>query len=470
MNPNDVVRARVCLDGWMKGVGLIMSRESWNSCRNPMGGVDCFSFSPLSAPSNPSCPFRTIDKFVNHLYTTVFEEIIRSNKHGMYFGHLHIPDNCHDVRGEGEECALKSWEDDVEFGKMSHEQKRANVLGTLMKITDFRRMEDGKLLLLVQALDRFVVLDTVREVPYGIAHVQLLPDREEIQLPRLSVPAGASDAGQDNNGGGEKVANDSSKNNLTAMYTEDLVQPARAAAVMDAWNQWYPYEFETTQLPLPREENMDPSEVVGAAIAKVLPYAPFDTSRLPTELLKPPNMQQKMIGSRSSLLQAVVANKQSRMEQQTQFPHDEPEDTEERVDWMAQRLSGEKALEVNLLEGGILSEVQLPDSILRQSISELEINLWLALNKYLVESRTPVSPVLLGLLPQGQRWPADFLLERIADTIDSNQGYEHKYVRVSTLYPALRRQKRLSYCAPRLLERDQDAVNGLRQQLLQIPR
>jgi len=155
----------------------------------------------------------------------------------------------------------------------------------------------------------------------------------------------------------------------------------------------------------------------------------------------------------------------------------------------------QKPLEVCLLEAGILQEARVPEQLLHMPLAELEVNLWLALDAFLKRSRTPVSPVLLGLLPVGQAWPSEFVLERIADTL---QGYsnnnnnnndsdddnsnndnsnnntpssiQHKYRRVSPLYPSLRRQKRLAYGAAQLLERHlHDTKNSLRQQLLQIP-
>ena len=103
------------------------------------------------------------------------------------------------------------------------------------------------------------------------------------------------------------------------------------------------------------------------------------------------------------------------------------------------------------------------------SIDELEERLWLALNDFLKGTRTPVSPILLGLLPVDRTWPEDFLLERIATVVEKQTQLDHKYVRVSADYPALRRQKRLSYSAAALLERPQHKVNAWREQLLAIP-
>ena len=345
---------------------------------------------------------------------------------------------------------LRTWQDEVLEIDVSDDERSAAVLGTLMKITDYRRMEDGKLLLLVQAVERFVVTEIVQEKPFGVARVQLLPDREEIQLPRPS-------------------ATTAQKNNM--LYTEQVVQPARASAVMESWQQWHPYEYESTPFPLPDEQNMSPTQVVGSALAKVLPYASFDTSNLPTENLKPPSMQlqEQQQSSKPSIRSSSTMTAAT-----TTTIAQKPAST---VSSSTEDSEPQKPLEVCLLEAGILKEVGVPDSLLQMPLGELEINLWLAMNDFLVSSRTPVSPVLLGLLPppasgSPSHWPAGFVLERIADTINGtdHRKIEHKYRRVSPLYPSLRRQKRLAYCAAQLLEqRLQDTKNSLRQQLLQIP-
>ena len=49
------------------------------------------------------------------------------------------------------------------------------------------------------------------------------------------------------------------------------------------------------------------------------------------------------------------------------------------------------------------------------------------------------------------------------------QNYTHDFVRVSSTYPAQRRQRRLSYSAMHLLEKTADKANRLRPQLLKAP-
>lgn len=382
------------------------------------------------------------------MYTHMFEEIIRRDKSSRFFGHLYLPSGTRNLRSHDPQHKLKTWKDHI---ALPTTQDCSAVLGTLMKITDFRRMEDGKLLLLVQAIERFVVTDIVQEVPYGVAHIQLLPDREEIQLSSTTTSR-KNQRQSDEDIMTTRADGSSTDDDNNLLYTEATVRPARAAALLDSWRQWYPYEYESTLLPLPAVENMEACEVLGSALAKVLPYAPFDMANLPTDGMVPPNMQksQPAKSNASNSSQSLI---------------------ESFADVALPAEVTRKPLEVCLLENNILKEAGVPNSLLKLSMGELEINLWLVLNDFLVSSRTPVSPVLLGLLPVGQSWPPEFILERVADAIDQNAAtLEHKYVRVSPLYPAIRRQKRLSYYAAQLLERDPDNVHALRQLLLQIPR
>jgi Lon protease-like protein len=342
------------------------------------------------------------------VYTNMFEEIIRSDG-PWYFGHIYLPGGSKNLRARDERLTLKTWFEELRLDTQTDE--RSAVLGTLMKITDFRRLEDGKILLLVQALERFVVNHIIETVPYGIVDVQLLPDQEEIEIP-------------------SRISNNE--------LLENVVQPLRASALVNSWEKWHAFEYESTLLPLPNIQNMAITDVSGSAIAKVLPYASFDKKNLPIDEMKPPNMQaQKEF--RPSILTALILD-----------------------------IRAEKPLEEQLMSGGILRQAEIPQRLLDLELPELEISVWLALNDYLKTTRTPVSPILLGLLPV-YNWPQGFLLDKIANAFDHETNIEHKYVRVSPLYPCTRRQKRLSYSVAALLEKDPIKVQDLRKTLLQFP-
>jgi Lon protease-like protein len=339
------------------------------------------------------------------MYTNMFEEILRAPSSPRWFGHLQRS-VAEGASGSSNSAAspLQAWN----AASLEDEEDHVNpsyVLGTLMNITDFRRMKDGQLLLLVQAMERFVVTEVHQTLPYGVATAQLLPDIEELQLrpDRDEAP------------------------------TEALVRPARTRALAQAQQTWWPYEFAGTPLPLPSDPRtpLAWSDVVGTALAQVVPFAALQPDRYP-------------ISTTDELHNDIDI-----VDQQTSPP-----------------------LEVCLLERGILSEehLDIPPS-LRQtdSTAELEMRLWLVLNDYFTKRRNGGASIpshLLGWLPSSFR-PG--LLASIANVLER----DGQLVSVPADYPDLRRQKRLSYAAAQLLEGlgedPEQGVSALRQTLLQIP-
>ena len=55
----------------------------------------------------------------------------------------------------------------------------AAVLGELIRITDYRCIGDGHLLMFAQAIGRFTVLNAHQESPHSVDDAQLLPENEE---------------------------------------------------------------------------------------------------------------------------------------------------------------------------------------------------------------------------------------------------------------------------------------------------
>lgn len=190
-------------------------------------------------------------------YTHMFETIIRRHEQAladgqhsdnpappMYFGHLHLPGGTKSSRTGERRFALKSWRDEVADKERFDMLDRSAVLGCLMRITDYRRLQDGRLILFVQALERFVVDKVVRDFPYAVANVQLLPDIEELG---------------------------------DAIHDENFGKLARGRAVQRALHHYHDYEFESTQLPLPTNtEYMQTNAISGAAMAKMLPFAQYN--------------------------------------------------------------------------------------------------------------------------------------------------------------------------------------------------
>ena len=390
------------------------------------------------------------------VYTHMMETVLRSNPAVWYIGHVYR-------HGKQTERELQCWHNissktnddgdcqdrgnkrsdgkDNDDDYDDDEDNNNTVLGTLMRITDYRRISDGRLLVLVQGLERFVVEEIVQTAPYSVAHVQLLPD--------INIEEDDDDA----------------------------VVRNRLDAVLESFQKWHRYEFEQTQLPLPsssnqnsnrpssekvdeeklekkkfdEEEYLDPSQIIGLALTQVIPHAHYSSVVNVQQLQAEPTLRQ------------MVNNNNIH--------------------------SGNDSATINveqqLMERGIFSLPWLDRDLRNQTCSQLERILWVWIDKYLKQTKRPVSPSLLALLPPGgeqeeEKWPRSFVLEFIFNAIVKEQEKDkssldpsqHRFVtRISEHYPALRRQQRLSYAAASLLE-DFDSELGthsLRMKLLRIP-
>ena len=97
-------------------------------------------------------------------YTNMFQKILRSDAKSKYFGHLYLPGGSENL--DNPEYQLK-------------ENTKAPLIGALMKITSHRELEDGRLILVVQALEKFRVVEAKRHhSPYSIADIEIIPDKE----------------------------------------------------------------------------------------------------------------------------------------------------------------------------------------------------------------------------------------------------------------------------------------------------
>ena len=324
------------------------------------------------------------------VYTNLFETILYGPK-PWYIGHLN--------RGQKENSKLVSWQD------AQQQQKQSAVVGTLLEIVDYRRFEDGKLFILVQALERFVVHQVVQELPYGIANVQLLPDMEEID-PDLTW----------------------------TQRTERDIRGPRAGAIQDSFQTYHNFEYDKAfELPVPDRANLSISDIYGPSLALILPFAP---------LSKTANACQDVSGC--TKVEAIAP---------PNLTHAVMEDSQ-------------PCLEGQLIEKGILESPS--DS--SDSMESLEVQIWLALDRFLKRTKTPVSPALLGLLPQVKEWPSNFALRKIADEIANRTDVRHNYVAIAPHFPAHRRCRLLSFSAANVLEekREEQEKSHIRQTLLEI--
>ena len=450
------------------------------------------------------------------IYTNMFEELIRRHhvmdskdttnrperSQPVLFGHVYIPPGgSQQLRSDNIRYKLQSWTDYVSHPQQQRRRRQlvrpnralddASVIGTVMKINDYRRMNDGKLILYVQSIERFIVTHVHQTVPYGIVNVQLLPDQEELM----------SDSSDDS------LSSLVTMNSIraTSAATEDMIRPLRTRAIVnESWSKWFPYEYSNrVGLPIPppppqqnddndNQQNdnavipstaLSMSDIVGCALAKVVPFAPFDPQRLP--------MTSKVI--EESPLTSIDEHQAS---------------LDGKKSIVVSIESSTPPIEEQLLQSGILIDdddatLSAPYSVASiESVDELERRLWITLNLYYMKSNTAISPFILSMLPPSGTvvWPKGFLLEGIANvmerstrltslagTVKSNvtdtsttpmarttttatAATATEFVRVPITYPSLRRQKRCSYYVAQILESfDLDNVQLLRCTLLRMP-
>lgn len=312
------------------------------------------------------------------------------------------------------------------------------VLGCLMHIADYRRMADGRLLLLVHAMERFVVTDIVRQLPYSIVNAQILPDTEEIDpllLDELHPDMLESELQEARAMAVQESvqyhAYEYDPHHSFSEASSSLARHSRLAGDMNSSN------FALPPLPPHQQLHVEESPLSPADIAKVLPFCPF--AKIPLDEAK----------SRSRKAAAATTSDD---DYTSDSSTDNPPMTTN---------ADEPSLEYRLLHRGILKVPPSdPDFTATSShsmtIEELEHELWLAMNYFLVTTKLPVSPVLLSLLPplqnSQQEWPQDFLLHKVAYDLAQLESMEHDFVPVSPEYPAYRRQRRLSFSAAYLLE------------------
>ena len=138
-------------------------------------------------------------------YTNMFQKIIRSSNHEpnesgdvdhdgnkninkknakkFYFGHLYLPggsDNLDNPAYQLEDYDINS---DYSSNNRRSDKDKVATIGVLMQITSHKELEDGRLILIVQALERFRVHTVKRQhSPYSIADIEIIPDKELISV------------------------------------------------------------------------------------------------------------------------------------------------------------------------------------------------------------------------------------------------------------------------------------------------
>lgn len=101
-------------------------------------------------------------------YTHMFRQLVLQHPRPWFYGHVHLPGGSENLNNPTYRLP------DAEGPR----GPGATLTGTLMQITDYATQEDGRLTLVVQGVGRIEVVEARQHVPYAVARVKLVPDRE----------------------------------------------------------------------------------------------------------------------------------------------------------------------------------------------------------------------------------------------------------------------------------------------------
>ena len=111
-------------------------------------------------------------------YTNMFQKILYSDSETKYFGHIYLPGGSDNLDNPDYKMEV----DQGGLGAGSNSKGGAALIGVLMQIADYKQLEDGRFVMIVQALERFRVVEVQRHgSPYAIATVEILPDTEVME-------------------------------------------------------------------------------------------------------------------------------------------------------------------------------------------------------------------------------------------------------------------------------------------------
>ena len=393
------------------------------------------------------------------IYTNMFERLFYTHTYSknkkspwMMFGHLYMPKKYFDTKkaktsssktketttttsngdsdsssskkqqqqqkndNEYEKYKLSTWNEtnynkrtDVSSDSAVVALSSTAVLGTLMYVRDYRRLKDGRILVLVHASERFVIDQIHQEIPYSIVDAKLLPDIEELHYEV------AKDNGSDDNDDEQMLLLDRIINQDESLQA----RPARNKAIQESIQKYHEYECNPNQKldGIPSKSDLSIADITHEAISSVLPYCPFNNAF---------NFDDNNDNNDINNTQSITTSNAAAAAAATATTVTEEDETT-------------PSLELQLLLKGIM---KIPPSDKRfnygsnadngsttalWTTDELEFELWKIVDEFLtVTNKTnTVSPLLLELRTK-------------------EKGYSN--------YPNHRRQRRFSYSVAYLLE------------------
>ncbi|OEU08648.1 hypothetical protein FRACYDRAFT_249544 [Fragilariopsis cylindrus CCMP1102] len=373
--------------------------------------------------------------FERMFYTHTYSNSDHKNKSPwMMFGHLYMPK---DFFGDKTKYPLRSNNDtkyklstwnETNYNKRSTVSSDSAaaalsstaVLGTLMYVRDYRRLKDGRILVLVHASERFVIDSIHQEIPYSIVDVKLLPDIEELHHEAGQVGVGLSSSKDNSNDDDEQLL-------LDRIINEDeslQVGPARNKAIQESIQKYHGYECNPNQKlnGIPTKSDLSIADITHDAISSVLPYCPFIDDDFNFDDDNNDNNDDKQRTTTSNTAVTTTA-KVTEEGETTPSP----------------------SLELQLLLKGIM---KIPPSDKRfnygsneWTTDELEHELWKIVDEFLIVTNktNTISPLLLEL-------------RNSSNQKNQNQNKNKEEKEFSNYYPNHRRQRRFSYSVAYLLE------------------
>ena len=375
-------------------------------------------------------------------YTHMFETILSSTNGDdddglpLYFGHLYLPGGTSSALSGEERYRLKTWREElVDVNRFedytssstlaapelkSPTVDRSAVIGCIMQILDHRRLDDGRLVILVQAVERFVVEEIVKTKPYAVANVQILLDKEELPWEKGYKKTSSNE-------GAKKLSN-------VAMDDEGKCKFIRGKAVAASFG-YHEYEFDKQKLPGwdgdgNKEMYLTKLDVPWIQISQLLPFATYSSN---DQCLVAANSMTAHIMDDAIL---TVSNKIN-----------------------LKSANGDLPVEQELWNGGILWEpprvLSTVDHVRRDDLDcdALETLLWLALEEFCRGTGFVLPNEVRCLMPPEMDY-LDFTTSKCI---------------LSMYYPKRRRQRRLSYLAPAIIENVVLPMKGRRQIWLNAP-
>ena len=402
-------------------------------------------------------------------YTHMFERMLASRSSTgddcdgpLYFGHLYLPGGTSSAKSGEERYRLKTWREELadadrfddydststlaEPDVKTPAVDRSAVVGCLMQILDHRRMDDGRLVVLVQALERFVVEEIVDTKPYAVANVQILLDEEELPW---------EEGGDD--GDERKAVGKGPRERSGIRDDESKCEFLRGAAVAASF-RYHEYEFDRQMLPVPggggggdvnNENYLTKDDVPWLQISSLLPFARYSSD-------------DRCLDEANDMAARAV-------DRATTAPGNDDDDDDDDGDGDGGG-SPELPVERELWNGGVLWEPPHVPSAAesRRRLDDLDCDaletlLWLALEDFCRGTGFVLPGEVRCLMPPEM----DYLDIVVATTTTGDDGCCPEYL--SAKYPKRRRQRRLSYLAPALIENVALPMKGMRQVWLNAP-